>query len=231
MVQPNPSEQTSHKPIDNQPFFHPAWFDWHLPHVRESKTVLDSGFHTVDFGFQVLDSSICQWNLKSGFQSLVGFRILWAVFLIPKPRIPDSTAKIARIPECGFLYMGRDIREFTQRRRRRQRKRKKAIGLARFRQAKQQLCKCITPFVHLYVVVARLQRWNCLISRFVEDGNRRQQLSFPFPELWCSSLEFNSQKISNIWRIKRDGISAIKFEAAQIHLLSDVFVAVPVVVA
>ena len=31
--------------------------------------------------------------------------------------------------------------------------------------------------------------------------------------------------------MKRDGISAIKFEAAQIHCLSDVFVAVAVVVA
>ena len=44
-------------------------------HVRESKTVLDSGFHTVDSGFQVLDSSLCQWNLESGFQLFVGFRI------------------------------------------------------------------------------------------------------------------------------------------------------------
>ena len=25
------------------------------PHVSESKTVLDSGFHAVDYGFQVLD--------------------------------------------------------------------------------------------------------------------------------------------------------------------------------
>ena len=31
--------------------------------------------------------------------------------------------------------------------------------------------------------------------------------------------------------MKRDGISAIKFEAAQIHCLSDVFVAVAVVIA
>ena len=31
--------------------------------------------------------------------------------------------------------------------------------------------------------------------------------------------------------MKRDGISAIKFEAAQIHFLSDVFLAVAVVVA
>ena len=38
------------------------------------------------------------------------------------------------------------------------------------------------------------------------------------------------KRLANIWRIKRDGISAIKFEAAQIHFLSDVFVAVAVVV-
>ena len=60
------------------------------PHVRESKTSWDSGFHAVDSGFQVLDSSLGQWNLDSGFQSLVGFRIPWAVFRIPKHRIPDS---------------------------------------------------------------------------------------------------------------------------------------------
>ena len=37
-------------------------------------------------------------------------------------------------------------------------------------------------------------KWKCMISRFVEDGNTRQQLSFSFPELWYSSLEFNSEK-------------------------------------
>ena len=31
-----------------------------LPHVGKSRTVLDSGFHAVNSGFQVLDSSICQ---------------------------------------------------------------------------------------------------------------------------------------------------------------------------
>ena len=38
-----------------------------------TKTFLDSGFNAVDAGLQVLDSSLCQWNLDSGFQSLVGF--------------------------------------------------------------------------------------------------------------------------------------------------------------
>ena len=33
--------------------------------------------------------------------------------------------------------------------------------------------------------------WKCLISHFVEDVNTWQQLSFSFPELWYSRLEFN----------------------------------------
>ena len=33
------------------------------PRARESKTVLDSGFHAVDSGFQVLDSSLFYWKL------------------------------------------------------------------------------------------------------------------------------------------------------------------------
>ena len=59
-------------------------------HVRESKTVLDSGFRAVDFGFKVLDSGFLE--LYSGFQS-PGF---W---------IPE--AKISWIRESGIPYMGR----------------------------------------------------------------------------------------------------------------------------
>ena len=36
--------------------------------------------------------------------------------------------------------------------------------------------------------------WKCLISRFVENANTRQQLYFSFAELWYSLLEFNSRK-------------------------------------
>ena len=38
------------------------------------KTVLSSGYHAVNSGFQVLYSNLCQWNLGSGFQWLVGIR-------------------------------------------------------------------------------------------------------------------------------------------------------------
>ena len=84
-----------------------------LLHVSESKKsrILDST--RVDSLFQVLDSNLCQWNLDSRFQSLVGFRI-------PNPRHPDSTsnifpgiqipqAKISRVPASGFPDMGRDL--------------------------------------------------------------------------------------------------------------------------
>ena len=38
-------------------------------------------------------------------------------------------------------------------------------------------------FVHFLAVVARLRTCKCLISRFVEDGNTRKQVSFSFPAL------------------------------------------------
>ena len=46
----------------------------------------------------------------------------------------------------------------------------------------------------------------CLISRFVEDGNTRQQLSFSFPQLWYSPVEFNSKKIVELNKNKGDKV-------------------------
>ena len=47
------------------------------------------GFRIPGIEFRIL----CQWSLNSGFQSLVGFQIPWAVFWIPKPKILDFTSK------------------------------------------------------------------------------------------------------------------------------------------
>ena len=128
----------------------------------------------------------------------------------------------------GIKSMIMFIRGFKQRRRRRQRERQKSN---RFRLTKQQRCTCITLFcIHFLAVVAGAT-WKCLISRFVEDGNTRQQLSFCFPELWYCPVEFNSKKLPTFVRIKRDGISALKFDVARIHFLSDVLIAVAVLVA
>ena len=76
-----------------------------VPTERErepgNEVVLDSGLHAMDSWFQVLDSSLCQWNLDSGLvQSLKWFRIPWAIFRTPKPRIPDSTSK--NFPNSGI---------------------------------------------------------------------------------------------------------------------------------
>ena len=84
-----------------------------------------------------------------------------------------------------------------------------------------------------------------IISRFMEDVNTRQRVSFSFLELQYSLKEFNSRKICqqlgtslprsrflDVTQRSRDGIDAINLEAARIHFsLSDVFVAVAVVVA
>ena len=46
------------------------------PHVEGIQdSLMDSGPHAVDCGFRVLDSSLCQCKLDSGFRSLVRFRI------------------------------------------------------------------------------------------------------------------------------------------------------------
>ena len=49
------------------------------PHGRESNAVLHSGFLAVDSKFKVLDSSLCQQILDSGFKFLFRFGIPWAV--------------------------------------------------------------------------------------------------------------------------------------------------------
>ena len=65
---------------------------------------------------------------------------------------------------------------------------------------------------------------------FVDDGNTRQQVVFSWTLIQSFRIQLQKQ-IYNIWRIKWDGISAIKFEVARVHFLSDVFVAVAVAVA
>ena len=67
------------------------------------KLIQDSlGFWIPLCWFQITGTGFrffCQWKMDSELQSVVGFRIPWAGFQIPKPRIPNSTIKkISRIP-------------------------------------------------------------------------------------------------------------------------------------
>ena len=111
------------------------------------------------------------------------------------------------------------ITELKQRRQRRQRERQKCT---RFRLAKQQLCTCIALFCTFLNRLCTTTTWKCLISRSLEDGN--------FSWTLIQYFRIQLQLQINL-PIRRDGISAIKFEAARIDFLSDVFVAVAVVVA
>ena len=65
---------------------------------------------------------------------------------------------------------------------------------------------------------------------FCGECEPRQRLPFSFPAHRYGLLDSTPEKFVNIRQMKRDGGSAINFEAARIHLvLSDDFVAVVVV--
>ena len=54
---------------------------------------LGSWIQRCGFGFRVLDSDSLSVELEFWIPIVSGFRIPWAVFQIPKPKIPDSTSK------------------------------------------------------------------------------------------------------------------------------------------
>ena len=87
----------------------------------------------------------------------------------------------------------------------------------------------------LYISLQSQQDNDVKMPNFTFCGEREHKTStlffFSLLKLWYSPLEFNPRKIANIWRIQRHGMRAIKFEAARYHILTDVFVAVAVVVS
>ena len=96
----------------------------------------------------------------------------------------NAEKNLANIQQSWSHAPGLAIRELKQRRRR------KCSG---FILAKQQLCTWITLFCTFLSRRCTTTTWKCLISRFVENRNTRQQLPFSFLELLYSPLEFNSK--------------------------------------
>ena len=147
-------------------------------------------------------SSPLHLKLPIIYDTLWSFRNrIFSVQIAPAGSIRNVFRLIGVVPSFWLGKLGertgqlwRDNRELKQRRRRRQRERQKSN---RFRLAKQQLCTCFTLFCTFLCSRCTTTTWKCLNSRFVEDGNTRQQLPFSFPErLWYSPLEFNSKNIS-----------------------------------
>ena len=80
-------------------------------------------------------------------------------------------------------------------------KRNKEFKRRRQRERQKRQAKTTTLHVHhafLYISRPLLHDYNVKLPNFtsiVEDGNKRQQLLFDFPEFWCSPLEFNFKQI------------------------------------
>ena len=90
--------------------------------------------------------------------------------------------------------------------------------------------KTTTMHLHafLYISLPSLQDHKVKLFNFTFFGGLEHKAATSFFVSWtskkCLIIELQ-KKFANIWRVERDGISVIKFEAARIHFPSDVFVA------
>ena len=82
---------------------HKGWTALVSPHVRESRTVLDSGFHAVDSGLRVLDSGFQHSGFRipkrAGFHFFTGFN----AFL----RTSFSCSNLAILKDPGIKFSRR----------------------------------------------------------------------------------------------------------------------------
>jgi len=82
--------------------------DWVTSRFRPCKGIQDSlEFWIPRCRFRISGSGFQTLSLEFGFwiSIVIGIRIPWAVFQIPKAKIPDSTSK--RFPYSGIPYMRR----------------------------------------------------------------------------------------------------------------------------
>ena len=101
----------------------------------------------------------------------------------------------------------------------------------RFRLAKQQPCTSITLYAHS---LPSLRDYDVNLPHLTFFWRTSTQDNDPLLLLLnFDTIVYNPtpDKFANIWRIERDGINAMKFEPARTHFLTDVFVAVAVIVA
>ena len=78
----------------------PSYLFTELPYVRKPKTILNSGFHAVDSGFQVQDLS-----LELGFGTPIISGNPDSLSCMPDPKARDSGLHKQKV--SGFPYIGR----------------------------------------------------------------------------------------------------------------------------
>ena len=86
-------------------------------------------------------------------------------------------------------------------------------------------------YIIFLAVIAGLQHESAWFHILSWTGTQDNNFLFLFLNFDTALQNSTPKKFAHIWRIKQDGISVIKFEATQIHFLSDVFLAVTFVVA
>ena len=83
--------------------------------IRNKKNWDSLGFWIPRCGFRIPGTGFHYLSVELGFwfQLLVGFRISWAVFWIPKPSIPDSIIEFFRNPDstsgCTYFHTSTDF--------------------------------------------------------------------------------------------------------------------------
>ena len=126
--------------------------------------------------FLFLSLNLVPWNSASE-----GFAYNWQSKWVGIIAIKTERSQIHFLSDVVVAVASLDlkvpIREFTQRRRRPQRERHKSN---RFTQGKQQLCTCITLFCTFLCRRCTTATWNCLFSRFLEDGTKDNNFLFLF---------------------------------------------------
>ena len=85
-------------------------------------------------------------------------------------------------------------------------------------------CARASPFFVHFCFVKKMPIFTFCGGR--EHNTTTAFFFFSLPSIKSFRIHATPEKIANIWRIERDGISAIKFEAARLHFLIEVFVAV-----
>ena len=177
------------------------------------------------------------WMTKANAQLILLFVVKWSHSvdigcMCLKNRSPVEKVSHDEGGAVGFIFKLslRYYRELKQRRRRRHENGKKKNN-KRFRLAKQQPCTSITLYAHS---LPSLRDYDVNLPHLTFFWRTSTQDNDPLLLLLnFDTIVYNPtpDKFANIWRIERDGINAMKFEPARTHFLTDVFVAVAVVVA
>ena len=199
-----------------------------------------------------MDSSLWKRNLDSGFKSLVGFRIPWSVFGIPRThdsgfhkqnflRFRIRQTKISLIPESGFLPRGLIFTSsfFTEESVTSRSHGSKISGWQQLGaygdgkgnkdgkkeliyKAKQQLC---TRNVYTFFSHhCTTATWNFLIlrARFMVREHNTK-MHVLFLNLDAVLSDSTPENFAKIWQIKWNWIRLTRFETVRIHILSEVF--------